>query len=439
MLGVGASGPVGDGGPVALEPGPAVRRQSRLTERQAWALLTSVGGLGPVGFGALLRRFGSGLAILEAATRPGAVHALVAASVNEERPTFGSTVADAIVAAAEDPRPLLRSIELPGIEIVTTDDAAYPRRLLEIEMPPHVLFIAGDPATLSAQHAVAIVGTRRPTEAGRRTAAQIGAAIARTGAVVVSGLAVGIDGASHAAASAEGGMTVAVLGSGHRRLYPAAHANLARRIVAEGGAIVSELVPDTPPSQSSFPRRNRLISGLADATVVVEAGLRSGALITADWALLQGRDCFLVPGPIDAPTSAGCLAWLRDYPGEARIVAGIPELVEDLRLLEGESEPAPGRRLSLAAELIELGSTARGVALELVRGRGTLDELVVACGLPPATILGALTLLELRGLATGVYGRYRPSGRLASSGARPKSTNRVRRTVVVPLPELPSA
>jgi DNA processing protein len=286
-------------------------------------------------------------------------------------------------------------------------------------MPPHVLFVSGDPAALSARHAVAVVGTRRPSESGRLAAARIAGAIARTGSTVVSGLAVGIDGAGHAAATDEGGVTVAVLGSGHGRLYPSAHAHLARRILSHGGAIVSELVPDTHPSASTFPRRNRLISGLADATVVVEAGLKSGALITADWALQQGRDLFMVPGPIDRPSSAGCLSWLRDYPDQARIVAGIPELVEDLGLIDGtDAESARGTRPSLEAELVELGSAAGTIAAELVSGRNTLDELVLATGQPSATVLGALTLLELRGLAVSAYGRYRPAGRLASSQPR---------------------
>jgi DNA processing protein len=427
MLGVGSAGPTGEVRREAESPATAdpvrTARPRRLTERQTWALLASVGGLGPVGFGALLRRFGSGRAILDAALGHGAVPALVAAGMNDDRETFGPSVAKAIVALAEDPYPRLPAIELPGVAIVTTEDDAYPPRLRAIDMPPHVLFISGDPAALSARRAIAIVGTRRPSDSGRLAAAKIAGAIAGTGATIVSGLAVGIDGAGHAAATDEGGATVAVLGSGHARLYPSAHASLARKIVAHGGAIVSELVPDTHPSGSTFPRRNRLISGLADATIVVEAGLHSGALITADWALLQGRDLFFVPGPIDRPSSAGCLAWLRQYPEAARIVAGIPELITDLRL---DSDPAedrpPGARPSLEAELIELGSVARAIAVELVNGRTTLDELVVATGQATATILGALTMLELRGLAVSAYGRYRPAGRLASSHRRTERT-----------------
>lgn len=422
MLGVGQAGPTGmlaaaaEPSHPASDLGPPARsgtlRPLHISERQAWAILVSVSGLGPVGFGALLRRFGSGIEILETALRPGAERRLVAAGVANDRETFSRAVARAIIAVAEEPRAVLKRVELPGIDILTTEDPAYPRRLLSIELPPHVLFVRGDAAALSAAHAVAVVGTRRPSEAGRGISSRIGGALATAGAVVVSGLAVGIDGASHAAAMAVGRPTVAVLGSGHARLYPRAHAKLADRIVADGGAVVSELVPDTHPTPSSFPRRNRLISGLTDATVVVEAGARSGALITADWALQQGRDLYVVPGPMDVPESAGCLAWLHAFPGQARIVPSIPQLILDLRLFdESGLRHAP----SLEAELIELGGTARAVALELVGGRGTVDELVAATGHTVATVLGALTLLEMRGLATSAYGRYRSAGRLAAA------------------------
>lgn len=415
MLGVGASGATGESAGAVAATGSTSTTRARLSEREARAVLVSVSGLGPVGFGALLRRFGTGLAILERATRSGSRAALIKGGVNEGRETFGGPVADAIADVARDPTPVLDRIQAAGVAVLTLDDDAYPNRLRAIEMPPHVLFVSGDTAALSARHAVAVVGTRRPTEAGRLIAARIGAAIARTGAVVVSGLAVGIDGAAQAAVTNEDGVTVAVLGSGHGRLYPRAHVNLASSIVAHGGAIVSELVPGTTPTASAFPRRNRIISGLSDATIVVEAAEKSGALITAAWALEQGRECFIVPGPIGEPRSAGCLLWLRQYANEVRIVAGIPELVEDLGLLDASTHARPGDAPSLEAELIELGGTARSVAIELVRGRGTLDELVSATGHPVATTLGALTLLELRGLATSAYGRYRPAGRLASA------------------------
>ena len=241
MIGVGAGGPTGAWA-TSAEPSPALAgepvtpaagalgRPARLTERQAWAVLTSVDGLGPVGFGALLAAFGSGRAVLEAALRPGATRRLVEAGVVDERESFDATTAGAIAAVAEDPRAVLRRIEIPGVEILTTEDAAYPSRLLSIELPPHVLFVRGDRSRPwpRATRSPSSGRAGRPRPAGRPPGGSA-ASLAKAGAVVVSGLAVGIDGASHAAAMAEGAPTVAVLGSGHGRLYPRAHAKLAER------------------------------------------------------------------------------------------------------------------------------------------------------------------------------------------------------------------
>ena len=258
----------------------------------------------------------------------------------------------------------------------------------------------------------------------------IGSALARAGSVVVSGLAVGIDGAAHAAVVGEGLATVAVLGGGHARLFPSAHERLADAIVAAGGAVVAELAPETPSTRGTFPRRNRLISGLSDATVVVEAGRRSGALITAGWALEQGRECFLVPGPFDSPASEGCHAFLRSFPGQARVVCGIPELIEDLGLAAPAAGQAPaasraGRPSSSVsgagpgAVIASLGPVERRVAEFLAAGPATADDLARRVGLSGGAILSALTLLELRGLVVGAYGRYTPAGALSRWPGRP--------------------
>ena len=182
--------------------------------------------------------------------------------------------------------------------------------------------------------------------------------------------------------------------------------------------IVSELPPDASPTAGTFPRRNRVISGLAEATVVVEAAAGSGALITARWALEQGRGCFLVPGPIDAPTSAGCLAFLREYAGEARIVAGLAELLDDLELVEASPVSTDGiarGQASFAATMALLGDSEAALARLLVAGVTTVDELAARSRLPVSTVLGTLTLLEIRGLVAGAYGRYRPAGVLAAT------------------------
>ncbi len=401
MLGIGTPGPAGEAGPL---PGADPRTAD---ERDAWVVLASVDGLGPVGFGSLLRRFGSGRAILEIACRPGGTTALVD-PVDPWR-YVDEAVAARIALAAADPASIVGRVRESGVAVVTLEDASFPRRLYAIELPPHLLFVRGDPAAMERAHAVAVVGTRRPTELGRRLAARVAAALADSGASVVSGLAMGIDGAAHAACVAAGVPTVAVLGSGHARLFPRAHAGLADGIVEGGGAIVSEFHPDLQATRGTFPRRNRLISGLSDATIVIEAPLRSGALITASWALEQGRGCFLVPGPIDAPTSAGCLSFLREYEGVAQIVATIPDLIADLDLL-GAREYGP----RTAAE-VELSLVERALVGALALGATTTDDLVRSTGQPVATVLGALTLLEMRGLVTVAYGRHRLAGRLAGA------------------------
>lgn len=397
------------------------------TEAEAWALLLAVDEVGPAAHAALLRAYGTALQVLAEARRAGAVTRF-AALPNEDgsRPALDPAVAATLVRVLAAPEARLATLRASGVRIVTADDPAYPSRLRAIELPPPVLFVRGELASLEAEHVVAIVGTRRPTEDGRATATRIAASIATAGATVVSGLALGIDGAAHAAVVHEGLPTVAVLGSGHDRLVPKAHRRLADRILATGGAIVSELWPDQPPADWTFPRRNRVISGLSDATVVVEAPERSGALITAKHALEQGRGLFLVPGRIGDVASRGCLQWLRAYPGVAQIVAGLPGLVEDLGIVAAAPSARTARRTtssrrrgprpaSLEAVLVELGPTARQVGVALAGGHGSLDDLVATTGLEPATVLGAITILELRGLAQSTLGRYRAAGSLAAA------------------------
>ncbi|MBI3746612.1 MAG: DNA-protecting protein DprA, partial [Chloroflexi bacterium] len=294
--------------------------------REAMAVIAGVEGIGPITLERLLAVFGDPVAVLEVAARPGGVSALRAATreSDDRLPTIRESTAKALAEAARRPGEMAARLEGSGVHVVLLDDAAYPDRLRAIELPPRLLFVRGADAALDGRHSVAVVGTRRPTDEGRRTANRIGAALARAGTVVVSGLALGIDGAAHAAVLGEAGQTVAVIGGGHDRLFPRAHDRLADAIVDGGGAVISEHAPGTEPTKGTFPRRNRVISGLADAVVVVEAGARSGALVTAAWALEQGRECFLVPGSIEAPLAAGCLAWLRDYAGLTRIVAGVP-------------------------------------------------------------------------------------------------------------------
>ena len=431
MLGIGRGGPLGrfvaEGGGGGGGGGGGTRAVSRPgappaggvapAERDAWVVLVGVEGVGPVSFGRLVAAFGTAEAVLAAARGPASSAVLVAATTDGDggSPTLARSAAANLRAAAANPDPLLAPVRRAGVAVLTLADDAYPSRLRAIDLPPPVLFLKGEASALDRPRAVAIVGTRRPTQHGRATAGRIADGVAGLGATVVSGLALGIDGAAHASAVRAGTPTVAVIGGGHERLYPSAHRVLARAIADGGGAVISEFPPDTQPSRGTFPRRNRIISGLADATVVVEAGARSGALTTAAWALEQGRALHIVPGRLDDPAVAGCLAFLREAGPEAHIVAGVPELLEDLGLL-----PAGGRRLGRDdALLATLSSVEREVALLVAGGVATVDELALATGARSATVLGALTGLELRGLVLETYGRYRATGPLATRASGP--------------------
>ena len=409
----GPSGPV----PGAGRQGPVHPTPTRLTEREAWIILAAVDGIGPVTFGALLRAFGSGRRALAVAAGPSGM-ARLAAAVATEGLTMDPALAGRIGPAGAGAAALFARLAELRIEALTAEEAGYPHRLREIELTPPILFVTGDAAALETPRVVAVVGTRRPTDDGRRTATRIGGVLAAVGATVVSGLAVGIDGSAHAGALLAKGITVAVLGSGHAHVYPSAHEALAREIVRTGGAVIAELPPDARPRPAGFPRRNRIIAGLADATIVVEAGERSGALITASWAMEQGRAVFAVPGPLDRAQSVGCNRLLRDNAGEARLVAGTDELVEDL----GYATPVEVRRLRRArsqsgqpdvgAIVARLGPAEEAVVRHLLRGPATADALVGGTNLVGATILAVLTRLEEEGLVTGAFGRYRLAGAL---------------------------
>ncbi len=401
----------------------------RPEDREALVVLLSVHGMGPLTLARLVGNLGSPAAILELAAAPRATPGLIAASRDPDGPgrAMLSTVAEAIVAAGRKRGAILADVARFKLRVVALGDAEYPSRLLAIEVPPPALFVRGSLAPLEGAHVVAVVGTRRPSPLGRRIASRIATALARAGATVVSGLAVGIDGAAHAACVTEGRPTVAFIGGGHAVLFPRAHDRLADAIVDGGGAIVSEYAPRVEPSKGTFPQRNRLISGSADAVVVVEAGARSGALVTASWALEQGRECFLVPGSIDAPMAAGCNGFLRDWPGLARVVSGVPQLLDDLGLIGAAGLPGAEsgdsgivvrstvEQPTAAAALSGRDAAQRLVADALIRGAVTIDEVVAATRLSVGGVLGAVTRLEASGLVRAIHGRYELAGPLASA------------------------
>lgn len=280
----------------------------------------------------------------------------------------------------------LERVRRSGAEAIALADDAYPRVLKEIASPPLVLFVRGR-LQLEDEHAIAIVGTRRPTAYGKDVAAQLSRDLAAHGVTVVSGLARGIDRVAHEAALEAGGRTIAVLGSGIDVVYPPEHARLAERIV-EQGALVTEFPPGEQPLAKNFPVRNRLISGLSLGVVVVEAPRKSGALITATFAVDQGRTVYAVPGPIFSPMSAGTLQLLRDG---ATPVGSASDILEDLRL--------EARQLALDVRAV-LPTTAeeRTILAHLTPGPCHIDDLAAQVGLGISQVSALLMQMQLKGL-----------------------------------------
>jgi DNA processing protein len=267
-----------------------------------------------------------------------------------------------------------------------------PELLRQIHNPPRALFLRGHGALeLLSRPAVAIVGARACSPYGAQVARMLGRELAAAGLVVVSGLARGVDGEAHRGALESDGLTVAVLGCGIDRDYPAAHAALAAQI-AEGSLLVSEYAPGVEPAPWRFPARNRIVAGLCAATIVVEARERSGALITADFALEEGRDVFAVPGEITGGLAVGTNRLLRDGAIPLTSSADVLELFG--LAAEPVAAPAIGRQ---AARVLE----------RLQAGAATADELTRAAALPPGAVAAALAELELCGLASESDGRYR--------------------------------
>ena len=293
-------------------------------------------------------------------------------------------------------------MEVNAVRTMPRRKPGYPPLLSELHDPPATLFLRGEADAVLAP-GVAVVGARSCSAYGAQVARALARDLASAGLVVVSGLARGVDGEAHRGALEGGGRTVAVLGCGIDRDYPRSHAELARRIVASG-AVVSEYPPGVEPAPWRFPARNRIIAGLSLATVVVEARERSGALITADFALELGRDVFAVPGEITSGLSAGTNDLLRQ--GAAPLTA-VRDVLEALGI---EPEPAAGASSMSDAALTVLSILGDGAC--------AADELTRATGLSSAEVASALVELELGGMAAQADGVYRSFSRGRSRGAR---------------------
>jgi DNA processing protein len=374
--------PSPDGGAVTAAALPAGDGELR-----AWLRLLLTPGVGRDTARRLLAAFGSGQAIFRAGidARSAVVKPDLARALAAEPPELE-------VAWANTQRWLQDG---PARHIVTLADAAYPPLLLNTADPPLLLFAQGRLGLLNAA-GVAIVGSRQPTPAGRENAHRIARQLSAQGVTVVSGLAAGVDGAAHEGALAGPGSTIAVVGTGLDEVYPPRHAALARGI-AEHGLLLSEFPLGTPPLAQHFPMRNRIIAGLTRATLVVEAALRSGSLITARLAAEAGREVFALPGSVNSAQSRGCHALIKQG---ATLVEGAEDILAELQALPALRQPPVEAGSALAPD--DLADSPLLQALG--HDPATLDALLARTGLPVSQLNAQLLELELAGAVARLPG-----------------------------------
>ncbi len=340
-----------------------------------WIGLSLISGLGGETFRRLLSAFGT----------PTQIYAMPVSALSQ---VVDSAIA-ARVAAGPSPEltaPAQKWLRQPGNSLITLADSAYPQALLEIPDPPPLLYAKGDTALL-ARSTIAVVGSRNATPQGLRNAEAFAEALSSAGWCVISGLALGVDGAAHRGALKGPGSTIAVVGTGLDIVYPARHRELAHAIV-EKGLILSEFPLGEPSKAGNFPRRNRIISGLARGVLVVEANLESGSLITARLAGEQGRDVFAIPGSIHSPLSKGCHRLIKQG---AKLVDSIQDILEELGsapMLDTDAEERPGHPL-----LEQMGFEAIAV-----------DALIQSSGLTSDQVSAMLLTLELEGKVASLPG-----------------------------------
>ena len=353
-----------------------------LDPRMYWVGFNMVKGIGAVRFKALLDAFGNAETAWNASPE-----ALAGAGLSQKVIESFQRVRKGV--SLEQVWERIQSL---GVEVLTWNDEGYPRHLKEIDQPPPVLYIRGA-LQPEDEWAVAIVGTRRVTAYGRQVAEEVATTLARNGVTIVSGLARGVDSIAHQAALNAGGRTLAVLGNGVDLIYPPENRRLADQIMAHG-ALVSDYALGTQPDGINFPPRNRIISGLSLAVIIIEAGETSGALITASFAAEQGRDVFAVPGNINAPQSQGTNRLIRDG---AQPLLNPQDVLEALNLtMVTEQRTA---RVALPTDPIE----AR-VFKVLTHEPMHVDEIRAQVNMPIETVSATLTMMELKGMVRQVGG-----------------------------------
>jgi len=284
---------------------------------------------------------------------------------------------------------VVEAAEKAGAKIVTLWDNEYPSRLKQISDPPVILYVKGETSPLY-DFCVAVVGTRVPTENGQRIAFRMGVELAQAGVTVTSGMALGIDSVAHEGALAGGGRTIAVLGTGVDVVYPPSNRRLYDKIAVQG-AIMTEYPPGTGPEPHNFPPRNRIISGISLGSVIVEAGVKSGALITAKCALEQGRELFAVPGMAGQPRSAGVHRLIKD--GAAHLVETAAEIIEHLK-----SQLAPVLNVAASLALPQMPENELKLYNALESGSKLVDELIQLSGTSAVEVNRLLTSMQLKGL-----------------------------------------
>jgi len=345
--------------------------------------------IGPVGVRALVTVLGSASAIFDASS-----------TALQQADGIGPELAAALI-RQRDGVPLAEELaraEDTGTRLITPLDDEYPEGLRQIHDPPLALYIRGR-LRPTDREAVAVVGTRRATHYGMDSARKLSHQLGKAGICVLSGLALGIDTAAHEGALRSGGRTVAVIGSGFDHLYPTENEGLAQRI-AEQGAVMTEFPFARKPDKTTFPMRNRIVSGMSKGVLVIEAGRRSGAEITANQALAQGRSVFAVPGRIDSYASAGTNALIQQG---AYLVTGARDILEHFEMLFPAAPVDDGGSKPVAHP--ELNGDETAIVEYLVKGPAAIDVLIRESGLAPSTVASTLVALELKRVVRMLPGR----------------------------------
>ena len=361
-----------------------------MTETEASIVLNILPQVGPVRFGRLLERFGSATAILSAT-----------GSSLRTVEGIGQEVSSVITGWHDhaDLDAELGLVEKAGARVITRADAEYPSLLREIHDPPIVLYVQGTIEERDHRHGIGIVGTRKASHYATESAKKLGYQLSYAGLTVYSGLARGIDTAAHQAAIAANGRTIAVLGSGLASIYPEENIPLAEKIAAGHGAVVSEFPMATTPTRQTFPKRNRIISGCSFGLLVVEAGLNSGALISAREAGDQGRSLYAVPGRIDQPGTLGSNRLIQQG---AKLVIDAGDILSDLPMMFAAPQELPKSRP-------KAGLTGEDFLIyEAIGDDPTdVDTIITRSGLPPAMVSSRLLSLELgRHVKSAAGGRF---------------------------------